>query len=206
MKGFLIALIAVLFSVTEFTTATNAQPKNYSGPVAQQPVRTKGSFWRYEGKVRGKPTYFRRVFDGVEQINGKTYHAIQMGSTRRYETPELNFAFNKNTRGEVTNLSEPPLANFNWPLWVGKEWSQKVSHTISGSTYNYEQDFKVLAYEKVHTSAGEFEAFKLSRAVVNGSTYEEYWYSPQVRYIVKFEGSSPTGGEVEFALTGFELK
>ncbi len=171
--------------------------------TADKPLWQTGAFWQYQGSSNGRQTYMTHRFEGTEEIEGRQYYVVRTGSQRTYFTDELHLAFIRNARGETINVSEPPMARFKWPLKVGESWTQHVTHTISGRTYTYHQDFKVLAYEKIRVAAGEFEAFKISRAVVNGVTYEEYWYAPLVGNIIKMVSTSGTGGEVEYELVSY---
>lgn len=175
-------------------------------PKAELPTWTAGSYWRYQGKANGTVMHLLKRVEGTKEIDGQKYYVLRSGSQKQYFNLELNPTIIENSRGEVINSVSPNLAYFNWPLEVGKTWSQKVTHVIDGKTYNYTQDFKVLAYEKVSTPAGEFNAFKLSRATLSGGTYEEYWYAPEVRNIVKMNSVSGTGGEKEYSLAAYEFK
>lgn len=176
-------------------------------PTAERPVWTEDSVWRYEGIGRGG-SYYRtdRVEKVGESLKGQPQYLIRRGALNVYLDQDLNLVVVKDVRGTITNEVSPPLGYFNWPLKVGKRWSQNVTHYINGQTYRYEQDFKVLAFEKVKTPAGEFDAFKLSRAVIGGVTYEEYWYAPAAKNVVKAVGTSGTGGDFEHSLTSYELK
>jgi hypothetical protein len=86
----------------------------------------------------------------------------------------------------------------NWPLFVGKEWEiEGYDELVKFSFYG---NAKVLAYEEVITRAGTFKTFVISvRTRVTSTSYgyeskypstEQYWYSPAVKYFVKYEISS----------------
>lgn len=200
-------------------------------PRADRPTWAVGSWWRYEGKADGKPYNPKYRFIGVETVDGekllvvgsenpkystkKEYPPVWPAQpeffTRSYYTEDLNRYFTKDSKGEIYSMATPAIAYFQWPLVVGKRWTQRITITSfpGRTTHDNEQEFKVLSYEKVKVSAGEFEVFRIIRyavAVPSGNKLnEEYWYSPGVKNVVRRVIRSARRNS-DWSLAGYELK
>lgn len=89
----------------------------------------------------------------------------------------------------------------DFPLFVGKKWKDGYhSRSTGGVYYDYTNDYVVDKYETINTKAGSFKSFKIKRYhynVTNRSNYfEEYWYSPETKCIVKSIPSWKYGSEL----------
>jgi len=97
----------------------------------------------------------------------------------------------------------PPLKRkvLDFPLFVGKKWSDKqYGRSAHGDYKHYENEYIVEKYETVSTEAGSFKAFKIFRQQYvreTGKTFtEEYWYSPEVKAVVKSKPTWKIGKEL----------
>jgi TolB-like protein len=93
---------------------------------------------------------------------------------------------NKYERVREKSSSKP----LDFPLFIGKKWKvEYFDYSTSGKYARYVDEHVVEKYEIVNTEAGSFKSFKIKRSQHNidrnwrGS--EEYWYSPEVKCIVK---------------------
>jgi len=89
--------------------------------------------------------------------------------------------------------STPPFLTKKFPLWVGKEWKtgkRQGWNFKNQRYYTYTDSFKVIAYEKVETKAGNLWAYRLRRFNYNHDSgrmwIATYWYSPDVKFWVKY--------------------
>lgn len=89
----------------------------------------------------------------------------------------------------------------NFPLFVGKKWSDKYhAKSIYGNYCDYKNDYVIKNYETVSTKAGSFQAFKIFQRQYNKDKgwmgTIAYWYAPEVKRIVKSNPSWKTGKEL----------
>jgi len=129
-----------------------------------------------------------------------------------YAISSLNrlYIMDKNTRIEYAGRNR---RLFNFPLEVGKTWSDK--YTAGGKTapQAYTETYTVLGWEDITTKAGKFRAIKLeykhARAEENAQGGKAwYWYSPDVKYMLKcqYDKSGYWPPSYDWELTSFELK
>lgn len=110
---------------------------------------------------------------------------------QRYRTKSLNFVKDVNAQGVVTNIRSPHTGMLSFPLVVGKGWTQQY---VSGKTARI-ATYKVTAYEKLLTSAGQLNVFKIEgidkRDDLKSEVAVKLWYSPKARTIVQSSGIDP---------------
>lgn len=209
-------LLAAGHQSTPITPSSSA-----ASPEAERPTWTVGDKWRYDWTDDGKQDWAVNEYVGTVEKDGKTYHLIKTRFWRMYFDADLNIVADEHVnRGKVAEYN-PAWPDFNWPLVVGKKWTGRFTHSgiaSDGSRYSHTDEwaFKVLAYEKVKTPAGEFEAFRiLARQTNNLETGDrvhekEYWYAPAVKRILKYEIRGPrysrTGEVTRFSLAEHEAK
>jgi TolB-like protein len=173
-------------------------------PVADFPKMQIGDSWSVEGYSRyvDKDTYHRKIIevstDGsfVQEVNE------EKRGNKYYQRFDNNY---NRVGGEEGSLY------LNFPLFVGKQWKDRYrGRSIDGSYYNYRNTYNVVAFEKVSTRAGIFDAFKIKRYHYNISTNqsvpdtENYWYAPDIKIVVKSIPSWRIGGElVSYSLSEF---
>ena len=130
-------------------------------------------------------TYGTEKFVGTESDNLVFEHNI---TSRRYRTKDLNLVKTVSARGEVTQLRDPHSGFLQFPLFVGKSWS----HSYENNGVPRRSNWSVKAYEQIKVKAGTFMAFRVEgedkRLDRPYGVLISYWYSPQVKAIVKFEG------------------
>lgn len=160
------------------------------GPRAERPTYTLGEKW-----IRSDGEY--------ELIRiEKDRYILSAGAGREIElTKDLVIA--KISRGkEVMAFDPPPL--FAWPLEAGKSGHAPATWYRSwnpGGHPSVTFSWKVEAYEDVRTVAGTFKAFRIAQSLSwrqkrrTGERGFVIWYAPEVRQLVKAEGSGYAEGE-----------
>lgn len=121
----------------------------------------------------------------------------------------LTFDINWNVKQDnLWNSNPGDGLGFQLPLKVGKSWivSGTNKNLQNGVVFRHKGNSKVVSEEKVQTSAGEFEAFKvvsdLKWLAINGGglkseIHAETWYAPQINRIIKRRVISRLGGHVQ---------
>ncbi len=107
-------------------------------------------------------------------------------------TMNLNFLIEN---GRRTKYSDSRSKVLNFPLYVGKKWSDIVAKTPKTGgrpsvEQNYLEEYFVSTYESVSVEAGTFMAFRIeyrqhNMRKLNETARGAYWYSPDVKAIVK---------------------
>lgn len=187
-------LLPIMF--LSFTAAYGQQP------VAEKPVFAPGDVWRYDFKNRryAKPgcqyemlveqvtdanVFARVTFPEECNVSVTTAYPIASGSLQKFDL-SLNHFF----------YSAESYRVFDFPIYVGKSWSQKWLFKINGWTYDDDVVGTVEAFEKVTTAAGTFDAYRIhivrtylgtqtGRPTQSGKLHDTFWYSPQVKNFVK---------------------
>ena len=164
------------------------------GPVAKFPKMVVGDTWVFtaHSSKHGIDTYTSKITH-VEQDGGFT---VESTSKKSKQTTIYNF-------DNKLNQINPPYKEkpLNFPLFVGKKWSDKFQKLSEGGNYyDYKSEIIVKNYETVSTKAGSFKAFNIFRRVYNKDTgwtgAYEYWYAPDVKRTVKSNPSWKTGKEL----------
>jgi hypothetical protein len=83
-------------------------------------------------------------------------------------------------------LSFDPPRGFNFPLSVGKTWTNSIRMTIHATnrTIPFDSTCKVESYGDVTVQAGTFKVFKIGCSTT-APTEETYWFSPEMGLFVK---------------------
>ncbi len=200
-------LARVLVLVASFFMTVSAWAQE-GLPSAQKPIMKVGDEWTYgvtaNGLYLGKRSY---TFVGKTTFRGKpalhlASKLVEASSDRvkpfmedsdLFLTPEGAW-FGRNLGPGRNDYAEPPLPLFRWPMEVGKQWSDTVSFYFEYDNFPQLQTrFQVIAYETVTVPAGTFKAFRLHYKGFHpefpgSGTVIDYWYSPQVKSIVKYRG------------------
>jgi hypothetical protein len=87
----------------------------------------------------------------------------------------------------VESQAVPPYRKFVWPLDTGKTWEARYhwSHTADGRTEERVRRHRVIGNESVHVPAGTYQAARVVVTDGTGKKVDEYWYAPDVRWVVK---------------------
>lgn len=102
---------------------------------------------------------------------------------------------------------------FNFPLEIGKSWEDKYKE---GRT-EYTETFTPVGWEEISVQAGKFRALKIEYKKIKVVVQEArkpregkvwYWYSPDVKYMVKcqYEKARFWDETFDWELVSFELK
>jgi len=108
---------------------------------------------------------------------------------------------------------------FNFPLDIGKTWKDQYitkSVGLGSQEMTYLETFTVLGWEEVEVQAGKFKALKLEYkhetvGQAAGRPKEGkawYWYSPDVKYMVKYQCEKSDYWDTisDWEVTSFKLK
>jgi hypothetical protein len=119
--------------------------------------------------------------------------------------------------GAPVNNSGIGIRYLDFPISVGKEWSQTTNWFNERSNRNFplKHVFRVEGYEEVTTKAGTFKSFKILHSRERQSSFNNLqgrdggrailWYSPDVRTFVKRQALSAGFGN-DFELESHSLK
>jgi TolB-like protein len=175
------------------TATTGKQAPLPNEPVAQFPKMIIGDKWvvklfiEDEGIITRNATVIETEPDGsfvleIKDSNGRTL--LWYLNNRHELVRGVNV-----TKGAPIKLSSSPPKRLEFPLFVGKKWSDEFDAPAkSGGFVHITNKYMVEAFETVTTEAGSFKAFKIMKHQQHprrGLRKEEYWYAPEAKYIVK---------------------
>jgi hypothetical protein len=111
---------------------------------------------------------------------------VRIGDLDHLYTRDLGWAGAlRSSRVEIRMI--PPEPWFMWPLETGRRWSHRGSYEDTNGVKQRDDSFAIIGEESVDVPAGRFRAFKIVRQASDGDA-DEYWYSPQIGYYVKWIG------------------
>lgn len=101
----------------------------------------------------------------------------------------------KISTNEEVNTYIVQEGNLNFPLAIGKNWSERgIGKSSNGMTYRFKFEYEVKSFEQVKTKAGTFLAFKIElnyentdEKVLGARWTRLFWYAPEVKKTVKYE-------------------
>lgn len=187
-----------------------SQPDALPSPAqeaAKAPIWEEGDEWRYRwASPRGSGTFFRSVIR-EEVIEGIGYYVLRSGSREIYYSKNELAWLMERERGGVEERASPAWRRFAWPLVVGKEWETTYTweNPRERSTEDRFRRLKVEALETVTVPAGTFRAFHVIVKDRVGAITYEYWYAPEVKWVVK-EKTLFSDGIRERELLEYRLK
>lgn len=197
-KSIVLVLAFMVAIVLEAILATSQA----SEIVAEKPTWQIGDTWTYRLSENDRIAYFYTLtvveagvkFEKKENCykveyksfsaDGKVYEQYQ---SWWYFSPDLVYLGKKLPSGKI----EKPFGNnkveiFRWPLKDKKFWRQEWNEP------NFPERVDSIFWvsrEKITVPAGEFETFKIlhefEHARGKGRYFNEQWYSPEVKYVVK---------------------
>lgn len=107
--------------------------------------------------------------------------------TSRRWTRELHLV-QQGLPGGVTARFEPPVRLFQWPLGLGRAWTQEFAYTDGTHDGRYANAWRTgPAVEPIDVVGGRFYALRIERSSTDGQRLMTYWYSPLARYWVRLE-------------------
>ncbi len=161
-------------------------PEGRIGP----PVLTMGDYWIYrevKEEMGEESTYKVRVIK-QDFFRGALAYYLEYGENTQVWTPTLNVIATQEGK-KVLEENVPDSGTFQWPLFVGKQWTslRSIYNRVNGHSLSpVETLWSVEGKETVQTPAGRFEALRLvSSPSRNDAAQETLWYVPQVKNIVK---------------------
>jgi hypothetical protein len=159
-----------------------APPLVASGPPDWRP----GDKWTYAWT--SGPTSGIKVVEVVEfrEIGATPYYVVRVGDLDHLYTRDLGWA-GALRGGRVEIRMVPPEPWFEWPLGVGRRWSQRGTYQDRSGARQRDDSFAVVGEESVEVPGGRFHAFKVVRETADRDS-DEYWYAPEVRFYVKWIG------------------
>ena len=185
--GFLaLAALLVLAGCAGMETKT-APIAGAENIVVDAPTYKVGDEWRYTGGV------FSQVigFEGDLHITASNRDRFCQGC--RYLLDRNGTVVKTlDAQGNPTQSATQGLKFLDFPLRVGKTWSQDIDlrQTSTGAMRPYSNTWKVEAYEEITVKAGTFKAFRIGWHQENRGPYgwsgdATFWWSPDVKAAVK---------------------
>ncbi len=163
-------------------------PYTVYGQQAEAPVYEDGDWWRVKVEFEHLAGFSRSsCFEDYPEYLVK----IEQGKTKVYgligtfqeeiDCPRIaNEVLGKGPSGQ--EMGQGPTDRLKFPLSLGDSWSS----TMIGETVDrtYPTSHEVLAWEKVRTPIGVFDAFKIRLDWANTPT-ATYYYAPKAKAIVR---------------------
>lgn len=194
-------------TISRVPTVVAPAPTPVTVLSAEPPVWERGYEWKFRWESpRGSGTFIRMI-TGAEIVGGVPYYVMRSGTRDiLYSKSGLDWLMDR-VDGAVETRSTPANCGLEWPLVVGKEWEEKYfwENLNERATENRIRRHKVEALESVTVPAGTFQAFRVTSKDPTGRLVQEYWYSPEVKWLVK-ERVSYSYGFQERELMEYKLK
>jgi hypothetical protein len=199
-----LALLSALLILGACATASEVKPiAGGESVVAQAPSFRAGEEWNWTG---GPYEGYLRVL--ALEADGSIVESntdIWCRDGCRYVRDKNGIATSgTNKKGESAYVSGLRILDF--PLRVGKEWTQTINLAQSDGTVRpFFNRWRVEAFEEVTVKAGTFKAFRISWYQENRGPYAwngraSLWWSPEVKAFVKrVAHTSGFGSDVELA-------
>lgn len=202
----LLSFIGFFLSSCIAGTTIKTQP-DPSDPVADLPKHCKGDktvemgWWSSTEKNKTWTNNIDKVNeDGSYEMinvldNGKEERRLFYNNKHQL-IRNLNLA-----TGKDEFITNPPANRLNFPLFVGKQWSDNYYTTAArGGKYHYSNLYTVTAYQTLTIKAGQFDVFRIWRINSNlrdlSKSSEIYYYSPQLKTVILSEPDWRDGFEL----------
>ena len=177
-----------------FVGAIFSHLQAFSQDEATKPAYRNGESWLFSSKDSGAigsdPSKMLNGTYELSIVDGKFKIAAVTGAQKEELDP----------RPPTLSCLLGYCQNLNFPLTVGKQWTQDYKGTYIGSSKTMARKItrEVKGIEQVTTPAGTFRAFKLEsddRAGPRDYWVTNYWYSPETKSIVKYQFDATAGGQ-----------
>lgn len=195
--------LAVALSLGASATPSMAQSASASAPLAplteaQAPTFSVGERWEFAFENALEPRKNERYSQTVLRVDGG--QAALAVNDRAAASTLLDA--NGNLVKTASGSYEPSDGKLQFPLSVGKRWSDSYVYRSGTWTSQVDRTAKVVGVERIHTQAGDFDAFRIEQSTSwsgasgnggYGGTRETEWYAPAVGRIVRmdYEDQSP---------------
>lgn len=187
------------------------------------PLAAMGDRWRYVGV---DAYHSSKKYDALVEVLGATAAGV-IESTRDESGPAREWVYTNTPTlvgGSGAMVVFSPLVGPAPSLKVGQTWRgialERVGPCVGRAGCSAEA--RVEAFEKVNTAAGSFDAYRIEVAIFSsvgsvqsGGAYGttrgsiQFWYSPQVKRIVKYtarsRGSAVLFTDMDSELVGYQL-
>jgi hypothetical protein len=151
------------------------------------PAWKAGYEWHYRWTdPHGSGTYIRSVM-GEEWIDGVPYYLMRTGNRLIYwGKADLAWVMEQ-VNGEIESQAVPAYRKFAWPLQPGKTWESRYqwAHPAEQKAEERVRRHRVTGLEAVQVPAGNFHAYRVVVTDSTGKKVNEYWYAPDLRWLVK---------------------
>jgi hypothetical protein len=124
---------------------------------------------------------------GEEWIDGVPYYVMRSGNRCIYwGKNDLTWVMEQ-VNGVIESQAVPAYQKFAWPLQPGKKWESRYhwTHPAAKKTEERARRHRVTGIETVEVPAGSFQAYRIIAMDSTGKTVNEYWYAPEIRWLVK---------------------
>jgi len=157
---------------------------------AVTPVWKPGDEWSFQYESATSKGAFVDVVTREETVDGIECYVVKSGTSEfYYRKTDIAYYIQKDSSGKIIRRYVPPHSFMAWPMAVGKQWQESLTHERpqTRETEEVRLVMRIEATETVTVPAGTFATFKIVRR--NNRTGEidgEFWYSPEVRYFVRY--------------------
>jgi metalloendopeptidase OMA1, mitochondrial len=165
-------------------------PQAPAAPIAPRPSFLPGYWWREKASSGSTPLTYRYVRDQMCSDRPGVLSTCFITEAETHTTVlTQDYAILEQQRKDDKPGVKytPAMKMVDWPLQIGKTWSQNITSEITGGKrVTFTTKGEVVAYESVTVPAGTFMAYKIV-ATVNSNRILQYWYAPEVRNLVRSE-------------------
>ena len=180
---------------THSLPAHGARPSSGMQPSWSLPVWKPGFQWHYRwSDPRGSGTYIRAI-TGEEIVDGLPRYVMRTGHRDIYWSKADLAWLMEQVDGEIESQAVPEYRKFVWPLEPGKTWLSRYQWAHSGERKTEERTrrHRVAGLESIQVPAGTYQALRVVVLDTAGKKINEYWYSPETRWLVKERLYTPGG-------------
>jgi hypothetical protein len=166
-------------------------PMSWAQEKCEAPVWNTGDKWTF--KQGDGSTYTNRVVD----VKNDLFIVKIAGDPDLYgyDRETVNLKFMVKEDGRQMKATNDLRKLFNFPIFVGKKWTDTNSKP-GGGLYQQQEttfsiDFNVEGTEDLTTPAGTFKTYKIRHKLTNMRSNKSgwilFWYSPDAKWWVKRE-------------------
>ena len=161
------------------------------GLQAKKPIWKVGYNWEYEWKNLGTGTSgtITRKIIREEAFNGIPCFVFKVGRNEDFWTKDVLGILARKRGGKIITKRDAPFQAFAWPLKVGRQWRNVYTVEKPQKESSSDRDNRVVVtrLEEVTVPAGKFKTFKIEiYSSYSGELLSERWYSPKVKFYVKY--------------------
>jgi hypothetical protein len=202
MKNFIFLLLSVCLIFLFHCAADHktTQPTfipDIPNEKCDAPIIDVGDSWTFRNTIKKKEWGMAVV--GIENfkkldIKGQQQTKIYIIESdnskykKGYDVRNLECIVDIDSNGKKIPPTEDWSASFDFPLYVGKKWSKMMGGFGGSKLYTY----NVVSFENITVPAGTFQSFKIEfvdeNLVTTAKQRISLWYSPEVKWFVKFYG------------------